>query len=156
MIEFKIPGCGDIEIEHLVLDYNGTLATDGVLEAKVHLALLEISKQLKIHIITADTNGNVMEQAQGFPSKINIITSENQEKQKLDYIEALDKNKVIAIGNGRNDQLMLKNAKIGIGVINHEGVAIKTMMEADILCLNIIDALHLILFPNRMKASLRN
>ncbi len=156
MIEFSVPGHGDIQIEHLVLDYNGTLATDGHLEPHVHQSLLEISNKLSIHVVTADTHGKVMEQLQGFPFKVNIIEPENQEVQKQAYIESLGTSTVIAIGNGLNDRLMLRDAEIGISVVNHEGAAMKTAMEADIICFSIIDALELVIFPKRMVATLRN
>ena len=31
MISISIPGSGSLNLDHLVLDYNGTLAVDGVL-----------------------------------------------------------------------------------------------------------------------------
>lgn len=31
MIEINIPGFGSLELDHLVLDYNGTMALDGQL-----------------------------------------------------------------------------------------------------------------------------
>jgi len=156
MIEFNVPGHGDIQIEHLVLDYNGTLATDGHLLPDVSSFLLKISKLLSIHIITADTHGSVKEQLGKFPFEINILGTENQEVQKQAYIESLGTSTVIAIGNGLNDRLMLRDAEIGISVVNHEGAAMKTAMEADIICFSIIDALELVIFPKRMVATLRN
>ena len=36
MIEIDVPGFGALRLEHLVLDYNGTLACDGMLLEGVH------------------------------------------------------------------------------------------------------------------------
>ncbi len=156
MIEIKIPGYANMQIEHLVMDYNGTLATDGILEPQVHQLLLEISNSLKIHVVTANTHGKVNEQLQGFPFSVNIIGEEKQDIQKLDYLSALNSQNVIAIGNGINDSLMLKEAAIGISVVNHECAATKAIINSDIVCHSIIDALELLINPNRLKATLRN
>jgi soluble P-type ATPase len=156
MIEVKIPGYANMQIEHLVMDYNGTLATDGILEPQVHQLLLEISNSLTIHVVTADTHGKVTDQLQGFPFSVNIIGEENQDEQKLEYLTALNPKNIIAIGNGVNDALMLKEAAIGICVVNHECAATKAVINSDIVCHSIIDALELLINPNRLKATLRN
>jgi len=39
MIELTVPGFGALRLEHLVLDYNGTLAVDGKLLPGVRDAL---------------------------------------------------------------------------------------------------------------------
>lgn len=48
-------------IEHLVLDFNGTLAIDGKFIDWVVQLLNKLSEQLSIHVITADTFGTVAE-----------------------------------------------------------------------------------------------
>ena len=52
MIEVNIPGFGDLALEHLVLDYNGTLALDGKLLPGVTEVLGALEKELAIHIVT--------------------------------------------------------------------------------------------------------
>lgn len=51
------------------------------------------------------------------------------------------------MGNGRNDRLMLKNAALGVAVIQAEGGAIDAVLAADIVVGNILDALDLLLHP---------
>ena len=55
MIQIDIPGSAKIEARHLVCDYNGTLAVDGMLLPGVYDLLKSLAKELEIHIITADT-----------------------------------------------------------------------------------------------------
>jgi soluble P-type ATPase len=51
---------------------------------------------------------------------------------------------------------MLKNAALGIVVIQKEGATVKSLENADIVCNNIIDALELLKNPLRIIATLRH
>jgi soluble P-type ATPase len=61
---------------------------------------------------------------------------------------------VVAIGNGRNDRKMLE-AALGIALVQVEGGAVATLVSADVLALNILDALDLLRNPKRLVATLR-
>jgi len=56
-MELAIPGFGRLRLEHLVLDYNGTLALDGCPLPGVERRLKRLARWLRIHVITADTFG---------------------------------------------------------------------------------------------------
>jgi soluble P-type ATPase len=58
MIEIDIPGFGELSLEHLVLDYNGTLAIDGYPVPGIEFRLQALSERLKLHVVTADTFGS--------------------------------------------------------------------------------------------------
>lgn len=157
MLKFNIPGYADsIEVEHLVLDYNGTLATDGKLISGVRELLEELMKSVKIHVVTADTFGQAANELKGINCKIFILASRDEDEQKLEYINELGCENVIAIGNGRNDTLMLESAVISIVVIQDEGAAVFSINAADICTFSIIHALKLLLNPLKLKATLRN
>lgn len=155
MITIEVPGYKRFDLEHLVLDYNGTLARDGyVIEGvKQHLDRLAVS--LKIHVLTADSFESVYKELDGYPCKIFVLEPENQDRGKLDYIRRLGCAKTVCIGNGRIDQLMLKEASLGIAVCQDEGAAIQAILSADILCPDILSALELLLHPVRLIATLR-
>lgn len=155
MITIDLPRKESIVLEHLVLDYNGTLAIDGNIIEGVKERLKELSEKIKIHVVTADTFGKVKENLKDVNCQVLIISSEIEYIEKVGYIENLCEEKVIAIGNGRNDSLLLKEAAIGIAVIQKEGASYKTLMNADIVCTSIIDALELIINPLRIVATLR-
>ena len=155
MIKIDIPRKESIVLEHLVVDYNGTLAIDGNIIEGVKEILNELSEKIKIHVVTADTFGKVKENLKDVNCQVLIISSEIEYIEKVSYIEDLDEGKVIAIGNGRNDSLLLKEAAIGIAVIQKEGTSFKTLMNADIVCTSIIDALELVKYPLRLTATLR-
>lgn len=155
MIAVTIPGHPELKAEHLVLDYNGTLAIDGILIPGVKEMLNSIAKELNIHVITADTFGSSTENMEGVHCQVVIIKGNDQQMQKLSFIRGLGVNNVIAIGNGLNDALMLKDAVLGIGLIQKEGASLNCLLNADIICTDIIDALELLIYPKRLSATLR-
>lgn len=156
MIDIKIPGFNDLRLRHLVLDYNGTLAVDGKMLNGVKERLNALSQSLEIHILTADTFGTVQQQIAGIRCKLSILPNDNQDKEKLYYVEGLGADQTVCIGNGRNDRLMLKKAALGIAVILSEGAAADAMAAADIVTLDINTALDLLTNPLRLKATLRS
>ncbi|NOX90186.1 MAG: HAD hydrolase family protein [Calditrichaeota bacterium] len=156
MVQIEIPGYKELQLKYLVMDYNGTLAIDGRLIDGVEQRLFELSQLLEIHVITADTFGLVQSYLQDFPLTIKIITSSGQARQKWEYIRNLGAAQTVAIGNGRNDRLMLKEAKLGIAAIQNEGAAPETILSADIVVNHINDALDLLKNTLRLKATLRD
>ena len=156
MIEIKVPGFADITLRQLVADYNGTLAVDGVLIPGVSELIFELADKLDIHIITADTFGLAREQLAHLPITLTIAALENQDQEKLSFIEGLGASSTVAIGNGRNDRCMLKAAALGIALIQKEGASIASVSEADVVCTSIHDAIGLIQNPSRIIATLRS
>jgi soluble P-type ATPase len=156
MLEINIPGHKTLILHHLVMDYNGTLALDGFLLNGVQPRLTSLSDRLKLHVVTADTFGLARSQLEGLPCELAILPVEDQAHAKLAYIQRLDAAQVVAIGNGRNDRLMLQAAALGIAIVQGEGAAIETCQSADVLTSNILAALDLLLFPKRLIATLRS
>ena len=153
MLEISIPGYKMLSLYHLVMDYNGTLAVDGTLLYGVRPRLLSLADQLQLHVVTADTFGMARSQLENLPSELAILPAAEQAKAKLAYIQRLG---VAAIGNGRNDCLMLQEAALGIAVIQGEGAARETCFSAQVLAPDILAALGLLLFPKRLIATLRS
>jgi soluble P-type ATPase len=155
MVEIKIPGYVDLFIEHLVLDYNGTIAVDGIPLPGVLEILSELSRSLNIHVITADTHGSVKDQLQLENISVHILEEGNQCEQKKVFVTQLGASKSVAIGNGYNDYLMLKEAIIGIAVLQKEGLSYEALANSDLVFSSIIDALDCLRYPIRLIASLR-
>jgi soluble P-type ATPase len=156
MIEIAVPGHRNFSIKHIVLDYNGTLACDGIPVEGVAEALNSLSDRLQIHVITADTFGEARFRLQDVKCEILILPKENQDEGKLEYVKRLGSESSACIGNGRNDRLMLKEAALGIAVILDEGTAVETLLAADIVCTGIVNALELFSNPLRLVATLRS
>ena len=156
MLEVTIPGYRRVVFSHLVLDYNGTIACGGRFIPGVRDCLEALSKSVAIHILTADTFGSVEKEMIGIPCAVVVIGKENQTQVKADYVRQMEAQKTVSVGNGRNDTLMLKEAVLGIAVIQEEGGAVETLLAADIVAHSILDALDLLLHPLRLTATLRS
>ena len=156
MLVVDIPGRERVEIDHLVLDYNGTIALDGDLIPDVPEMMEELSTHLTVHILTADTHGTVREKLKGLPCLLHVISPGHQNRAKLGYIQNIGCGRVAAIGNGENDALMLKEAVVGIGILQAEGVSTAALQATAVVCTSIRDALNLFIKPARLKATLRN
>jgi len=155
MLDINIPGAQPLRLSHLILDYNGTLACDGAILKGVPERLEILGQHLEIHIVTADTFGSVRTQVAHLPVQVAVIPPEEQAQTKAAYIENLGPANSVAIGNGRNDALMLKQAALGIAVMQTEGAATAALLAAEIVTPGIIDALDLLIHPDRLKATLR-
>lgn len=155
MITIETPGHKKLEAEHLVLDFNGTLAIDGKLINGIKALLEPLRNQIKIHILTADTFGTSKDELIGIDCEFKIVNAASQDVQKEMYVNNLGKANVIAIGNGSNDSLMLEASGLGIVVIQKEGASVKALISADIVCNSIMDALELLTNPQRIVATLR-
>lgn len=155
MIECEIPGFGVLRLEHLVSDFTGTLAFDGRLLSGVKELLNELASVLSVHVLTADTFGRSREELEGVDCFLTVLSGKGVDVQKGSYIDALGAERVVAIGNGINDRLMLKRARVGIAVVGREGVAVEALVNAEILVNDVRDALALLLNPKRLTATLR-
>lgn len=156
MISVSIPGWGDLDIEYLVIDYNGTCATDGKLKEGVKEMLEKTSRYIKVFIITADTYENVDNEVNIMGFKVLKVKKEGSGIEKARIVKELGPEKVVAIGNGANDIMMLREAALGIGVMGEEGCAKDILKEADLVVKNILDALNIVLHPERLVATLRD
>ena len=156
MIEIIVPGYRTLRLQHLVMDYNGTLAEDGRLLEGIRTRLNRLAEQLRLHVITADTFGIARSQLNGLSCEVVILPVEEQAQGKLAYIENLGRDRVVAIGNGRNDRLMLAAAALGIAVVQEEGASTETLSAADVVMPDIRSALDVLLFPKRLIATLRS
>ena len=153
---FKIPNYADLEIEHIVFDYNGTLAVNGVVNSATKELLKKLCQKFKVNVITADTFGSVKQELEGFNLEVVVLQTNNHTQEKADFVQQLGTNSCVALGNGNNDAKMLEAAKLSIAIVGKEGCATKTMLASDIICHNIDDAIELFLNPNRLIATLRS
>ena len=155
MIRIDIPGFRKLEIKHLVLDYNGTIAFDGQPLGGVKSRLEKLSDKLNIHVLTADTFGTVKKKLEDYPCTVSVVASTREDEAKRAYVEALGCDHTVSIGNGRIDCLMLSACALGITVILEEGAASQAVMDAEVCCTSIVSALDLLLHPLRLIATLR-
>ncbi len=152
----NIPDFRQLEIKHIICDFNGTIANNGKLIKGVKDRINKLSEIVQVHVITADTFGSVKTELEGVNCKLAIISATNQADEKLNYLKSCGKDNSVCIGNGKNDKLMLSEASIGIALLQDEGAFTGTVFSSDILSKNINDALDLFLIPKRIIATMRN
>ena len=155
MLEINIPGFGKLELEHLVCDFTGTLSVNGYLLPTVKERLEELSTLLTIHVVSADTFGRVNNELSESSCAITVLKGKQLDVQKEQYVNNLNANRVVAIGNGANDRLMLRSARLGIAIVEGEGCAVGAMQNADILVRSIQEGLSLLLNTQRIVATLK-
>ncbi|GAB6906981.1 conserved hypothetical protein [Desulfosarcina cetonica] len=156
MISIEIPGFGKLSLDHLVLDYNGTLAVDGILLPGVKAALNILAQSLTVHVVTADTFGKAAAGLTGVNCQLRVLPAGEQDRAKADFVAQLGAARTVAVGNGRNDARMLAAAALGIAVILAEGAASVSLNAADVVCTDIVGALELLMHPLRLTATLRS
>lgn len=152
MIEFTINGRKFV-IENVVFDLNGTLGTDGVVPEDVKNLLLKLSKRVNVYILTSDTFGTAS--SLDIPVEVLKIDSPASLKKKR-FVQEIGSNSTVAVGNGFNDHLMLKEAVLGICVVGAEGAYSVSLECSDIVVTDIKDAINLLLNPKRIVATLRD
>lgn len=153
-MKIYIPGQGELQINHLVLDFNGTIALDGLILPNVRERLMELAKWVKIYVLTADSNGSAARECEGLPVNLHVIGKDNQREQKSSFVREIGPF-VAVLGNGVNDELMFRQANLSIAVIGKEGCATATMMASHIVVKEVIDGLDLLLMHHRLIPTLR-
>ena len=153
MLTVSIPGRETLRLEHLVLDYNGTIARDGRLIDGVAQRLEQLSRCLKICVITADTHGTAAENCRGLP--LEVLTDPTEQVGQIKAREISRRSGTVCIGNGFNDILMSDAAALSVCVIGPEGCCSKLLQHTDVAVTSIHDALDLLLYPDRLRATLR-
>lgn len=147
------PGHPTRHLTHLLLDVNGTLTRAGTLLPGIPDRLARLREHLDVTLVTADTFGTLpaIAAALGDIPTTRISTGSD----KLALTERLGAAACAAIGNGANDEAMLRAAGLAIAVLGPEGVSPRTLAAADIVCTSILDALDLLHDPRMLSATLR-
>lgn len=151
----NIAGFGNVDVKHLVFDYNGTSACDGTLLDGMRETLQHLSEHFDVHVITSDTFGTVETALKGVNVSVKVLKSSNHTTEKEAFVEALGATEVVAFGNGNNDASMLSMARVGIAILGCEGCATATLMASDIVCKSIEEATNLLVHEKRFIATLR-
>lgn len=155
MIQFNIPGVGELKINHLLFDYNGTIAVDGIPVPGIKKKMNRHAKNVNIHVITADTFGTVKKALEDVDCSVVTLEGGDHRQAKANFLEELGPENTVAVGNGANDELMLKDAALGIAVLLEEGMNTKTLVASDIMVRDVADVFSYLEKPDRLVAALR-
>src|SRR5206468_11804799 len=120
MIDVAIPGYGRLALEHLVCDYNGTLARDGVLLDGVAAQLNALAANLTVHVVTGDTFGTALRSLQGRTCAVTWWPSEGEGQPKQPVVTKPAAGGLGPVGHARNDRLRRHAPALPIAVIGDE------------------------------------
>lgn len=155
MITIEIPGRKPLQIEHVVLDYNGTIAVDGLLLEGVGERIARLQKDVTVYVLTADTYGTVARQCAPLGVTVKTFPREGAAVCKEEIVRGLSGG-VACLGNGYNDIQMFDAADLSIAILEREGMCAALMAHADVLVSASVDGLDLLLKPDRLRATLRS
>ena len=154
-MQIDIPDYKVLNLQYLILDYNGTIALDGKMPERVKEQLKKLSQDLKIYILTADTHGNAKKECEGLPVELYVFPTGSAMHAKDGIVESLGRENCACMGNGRNDQLMCRMAALSIAVMDAEGMCGKLIREVDVCVRSMEEGLDLLIHQKRLIATLR-
>jgi len=147
-------GLNPLEIEFVLLDFEGTLAINRRVHPKAKDKINLLSKRTNIYVLTTQKKELIEERLRKVKAEIIYLAEGDSSKGKLDLLRQLGPTGCVAIGNGMDDAAMIQEAGIGICVIGKEGSSGEAMKNADLVFTDILDALDFLLKPLRQKATL--
>jgi soluble P-type ATPase len=154
MISIQRPGQEPLEIEFILIDFEGTLASDRRVPPKAKDKINLLSKRTKIYILTKGEKEVAEETLRRVKAEIFYSKEGETSQRKLDLLYQLGATRTVAIGNGVDDAPMIEEAGLGICVIGKEGTSVEAIKKADVVVSNILDALDFLLKPLHPKATL--
>jgi soluble P-type ATPase len=154
MISIERPGQDDSNIEFVLIDFEGTLASDRRVHPKAKDKINLLSKRAKIYILAKEEKELVEEVLKKVKAEIIYLKEGESSQKKLDLLRQLGATRTVAIGNGVDDGPMIEDAGLGICVIGKEGASAGSVKNADMVFTDILDALDFLLKPLRQKATL--
>jgi soluble P-type ATPase len=151
-LRYEVAGDEPFEIEHLLLDVNGTLTDRGRLVPGVRERIGQLRPKLDIRLLSADTFGTLEE----LGGELGVPTTRiSNGMEKGDFARQLGGGSCAAIGNGRNDAEMLAEVRLGIVVLGPEGLSPQALSVARVVSPSITAALDLLADPKALAATLR-
>jgi len=154
MIILQRPGRTPLEIEFILLNFEGTLATDRRIHPKAKDKLNLLAKRSKIYILAKGEQEATGEILKKVIAEVIFLTEGEASEGKLDLLRQLGATKTVAIGSGVDDVPMIEEAGLGICIIDVEGASGEAIKKADVVFTSILDALDFLLKPLRHQATL--
>ena len=154
MIAIQRPGQEPLEVDFILIDFEGTLASDRRVHPKAKDKINLLSKRTKIYILTIGEREAVKETLRKVKAEISYFTEGEASQGKLALLRQLGVDRTIAIGNGADDGAMFEEAGLSICVVGKEGTSIETMKKADVVVSSVLDGLDFLLKPLRQRATL--
>jgi soluble P-type ATPase len=154
MILIQRPGQEPLEIDFILIAFEGTLASDRRVHPKAKDKLNLLSRRSNIYILTKEEKERMEEVLRKVKAEIISLPEGESSQKKSDLVRQLGATRAVAVGNGVDDAPMMKEAAFGLCVIGKEGASSEAVKNADVVFTDILDALDFLLKPLRQKATL--
>ncbi|HVP77694.1 MAG TPA: hypothetical protein VMV04_07340 [Thermodesulfobacteriota bacterium] len=154
MIYIQRPGQEPLEIDFILFDFEGTLASDRRVHPKAKDKINLLSKRTKIYILTKEENERVEEILKKVDAEIVHLTEGESSARKMDFLRRLGATRTVVVGNGADDGLVMEEAGFSLCIIGKEGASSGVIKNAHVVFTDILDALDFLLKPLRQKATL--
>ena len=154
MIYIQRPGQEPLEIDFILFDFEGTLASDRRVHPKAKDKINLLSKRAKIYILTKEEKERVGEVLKKVKVEIVYLTEGESSEKQMDLLRRLGATRTVVVGNGADDGPLMEEAGFSLCVIGKEGASSGTVKNADVVFTDILDALDFLLKPLRQKATL--
>jgi len=100
MIAIQRPGQEPLEIDFILLDFEGTLAPDRRVHPKAKDKINLLSKRTKIYILISDETEGTLETLRKVKAEAVFFKQGESCRRKLDLLRQVGPGKTVAIGNG--------------------------------------------------------
>ncbi len=154
MITIHRPGKEPLEIESILIDFEGTLASDRRVHPKAKDKINLLSKRASVLILAKGEREVIEEVLRKVKAEIVYLSEGESSGQKLERLMQLGECRTVVIGNGADDASFLEKAGLGICVVGKEGASGEALRNADLVFTSVLDALDFLLKPLRQKATL--
>ncbi len=154
-MRFEIPGYGILTLENVLMDFNGTIAMDGLIKEGVKQRIARLAENYRLYVLTSDTQKTAARELAGLPVTLEIYSTAHAGESKYRFADRLGGPFCACIGNGRNDLLMFNAAALSIAVLESEGLYAPLLATANVLVRSSEEALDLLLDEKRLLSVLR-
>jgi soluble P-type ATPase len=154
MLSILRPGLEPLEVDFILVDLDGTLASDGRIHPKAKDKLNLLAKRTRIYILAKGEKDRVEDVLRKVKAEAVYVPEGEASLAKRDWLRRLGEGRSVAIGNGVEDASMVEDAGLGICILCKEGAAASTLAKADLVFTNILDAFDFLLKPLRQKGTL--
>ncbi len=152
-MKYNPVGVGEINLDTIILDLNGTLAVGGKIVDGVIPRIKKLQEYgYKIMLFTGDQRGTAPEQARDMDIDV-VITKDTIEKSNA--AKKYNPSTTVAIGNARIDIGTFENAKVRIATLQKEGIHAGILGHVDMIVPSINDALDLLIDVDAFNATMR-
>lgn len=154
MIRIERPGAEPLEIECLLIDFEGALAMDRRVHPKAKDKINLLSKRLKIFIFITGRTEKTDEMLRKVKAEVVSVEEGRASQEKLGLLNRVGRGHAVVVGNGADDVPALQGAALGICVLGKEGAAAAALATADLVVTDVLHALDFLLKPLRQRATL--